>query len=452
MSTANNIEKRIQNTTKNIARNQNKSISEMSLRDRLQPYTQGFVDLVKGKKQSTQNNSKSNNNSKNKNANTQEEASPFDNPLVLITIIVIALAFMGYGLYKFMGSTSKVQQGKTYYGKNLTDYEPVFKMNTNKIEECINRCNLDTMCNGITFDDETQQCVGTKDGRLRNDSINFNAWVKSEEENIEVRTGKLVGYANGLKVVNNIDIPKPKLPTEFNFSFYIYIEDFYDNQGSWKHIMHKGTSIDDIQKVDTPNWNDVNVLIPEQTIGVWCAPFNNNIRIAVTTLKQGYKKGKFEYNHAYQQKTISNPDTNGHQVYVSDNTGGRFRDPTRNQFSRLNEDGDTTTNPLITTQQVEYIDIYRVPIKKLVHISVNFTGMTMEIYMNGNLYKIHTLEGQPVFNNGDLFCMMNKTINGSIIDLKFTPERITHSKVKELISNMETLENRTLKQIRKIAK
>lgn len=443
MSSTNNIEKRIQNTTKNIAQNQNKSVNEMSFRDKLQPYKQGFLNLIKGKKQSLLNNSK--------NKNTQNESSPFDNPIILITIIIIALLFMSYGLYKFMDSGSKIQQGKTYYGKNLIDYEPVFKMNTNKIEECINRCNLDTMCNGITYNDDEQQCVGTKDGRLRNDSINYNAWVKSEGENIEVRTGKLVGYANSLKVVNNIDIPKPKLPTEFNYSFYIYIEDFYDNQGSWKHIMHKGTSIDDIQKIDTPNWNDVNILVPEQTIGVWCAPYNNNIRVAVSTLKQKYKKSKSEYTHAYQQKTISNPDTNSHQVFVSDHTGGRFRDPTRNKFNTLHE-GNESNNSLITSQQVEYIDIYRIPIKKLVHISVNFTGMTIEIYMNGNLYKIHTLEGYPVFNNGDLFCMMNKTINGSIIDLKFTPERINQSKIKDIISNMESLENRTLKQIRKIAK
>jgi hypothetical protein len=452
MSTANNINKRIQNTTQNIARNQNKSVGQMSLRDKLQPYTKGFMDLIKGKPQSTINNKTSTLNS-NKNKNTKpEESSPFDNPIILISVVAIALLFMGYGLYKFMYTSSKVQQGKTYYGKNLTEYEPVFKMNTTKIEDCINRCNLDTMCNGVTFDDEAQQCVGTKDGRLRNDSINFNAWVKSDEENIEVRTGKLVGYANGLKVVNNQDIPKPKLPTEFNYSFYLYIEDFYDNQGSWKHIMHKGTGMEDIKKIDTPNWNDVSMLVPEQTIGVWCAPYNNNIRIAVTTMSQKHKKGKTEYKHAYQQKTLSNPDTNGHQVFVSDNTGGKFRDPTRNEFSTLHNGGEETTNPFITTQQVEYIDIYRIPIKKLVHISVNFTGMTMEVYMNGNLYKIHTLSGTPIFNNGDLFCMMNKTITGSIIDLKFTPERITHSKIKDIISNMKSLENRTLQQIRKIAK
>jgi hypothetical protein len=48
--------------------------------------------------------------------------------------------------------------------------------------------------------------------------------------------------------------------------------------------------------------------------------------------------------------------------------------------------------------------------------------------------------------------MMNKTISGSIIDLKFTPQRITHSKIKDIISNMKSLENRTLQQIRKIAK
>lgn len=446
MSTANNINKRLQNTTKNISKNEKKSISEMTLREKLQPYTKGFLDLIKGK--TTQSITNTNQQTKNSSTLGSKEASPFDNPFILVSVILVALFFIGYGLYKFMDTSSKIHQGKTYYGTNLIDYEPIFKMNTTKIEDCINRCNLDTMCNGITFDDETQQCFGTKDGKLRNDSINFKSWVKSEQENIEIRTGKLVGYANSLKLVNNQDIPKPKLPTEFNYSLYIYIEDFYNNQGSWKHIMHKGTDIKDIQKIDTPNWNDINILVPEQCIGIWCAPYNNNIRIAVTTINNKYKNNKHEYNHAYQQKLISNPDSNSNQVYISDNTSGRFRDPTRNEFNNL----VNTNQNFITNTKVEYIDIYRIPIKKLIHISVNFTGMTMEIYMNGNLYKIQNLDGYPIFNNGDLYCMMNKTIDGSIIDLKFTPERITHNKIKDIISNMSSLENRTLKQIRKIAK
>jgi IS1 family transposase len=101
MSTTNNINKRIQNTTQNIARNQNKSISEMTLRDKLQPYTKGFMDLIKGKKQTSQNNNSNiNNNSKNKNIKTT--SSPFDNPIILMFLVVVALFFIGYGLYKFM--------------------------------------------------------------------------------------------------------------------------------------------------------------------------------------------------------------------------------------------------------------------------------------------------------------------------------------------------------------
>jgi hypothetical protein len=251
-------------------------------------------------------------------------------------------------------------------------------------------------------------------------------------------------------MVDNKDIPRPRLPTEFNYSFYIYIEDFYDNQGSWKHIFHKGDELLYEKIINTPEWSDIIDEIPNQSIGVWVAPYNNNIRIAITTSSiSGEKALNSEYKDAYKQEIYTDPNSNTNKIFISDISYGRFRDPTRNNIYDTNIQQQARIS---VKRQVEYIDIYRIPVKKLIHMSVNFTGMTMEVYMNGNLYKIHSLQGYPEFNIGNLYCMNDKTITGSIIDLKFTPQRLSHTKILEQTINMKDLENKTLKQIRKIAK
>ena len=57
---------------------------------------------------------------------------------------------------------------------------------------------------------------------------------------------------NGFKIDNinsfstsmtpNVDIVPPKLNNNFSISFWIYIDDFYENYNYWKHILHKGNT------------------------------------------------------------------------------------------------------------------------------------------------------------------------------------------------------------------
>jgi hypothetical protein len=448
---SNNINKRINNKINNISKNQNKN--KLTFKEKLQPYTQGFIDIIKGKSKPKYNNNininQINKNNKNNNSNNNNNNSPFSNPLVLGLILLIAILFISYGLYQYYKSSNNILMSKTYYGSNLLEYKPVFDINTSKIEECINRCNIDTLCNGITYDDDTQKCYGTKKGKLRSDTINYKAWVKPDKEDVNIRTGKLIGYSHSFKIVYNNNIPRPKLPGEFNYSFYIYIKNFYDNQGTWRNIFQKGeqNTLNNDKHINTPNWTDIETNYPNQSIGVWIAPFNNNMRIALTTIKTN-KYNKPEYKHAYKQNIISND--NKHNVYISDVPYGRYKDPTLNSNNIDNIDNNIDNNFPNINKQIEYIDIYRIPNKKLIHISVNVTGMTIEIFMNGKLYKMKNLEGYPDFNNGNLYNMPVRSINGSIIDLKFTPRRLLHKEIQELLSNMDKLQNKKIQEISKI--
>jgi hypothetical protein len=446
----NNLNSRIKSVESNIKNNittlQNKKVSNIPLTQRLQTYTKGFTNAVLGKKNNT-NTSTSNNNTStpNNNNKTNKDASPFDNPLLLLVILLIAVGFISYGIYKYYSSLDKVLYGKSYYGSDILNYNPLFTITVPKIEKCIDRCNKDSLCNGITYNDTTMQCLGTSKGVLRSDTIEHQAWVKPITDKLEPTSMALIGLADSRQVVKKEDMPYPVLAYEFNYSFYIYIDDFYVNQGTWKHIFHKGADIPVNVAINTKNWNDIEADYPDQSVGVWVAPFNNNIRIALTTIKTESKTHtQTPYEHAYKQEFIIN-ENKVPEVFISDKPNNPMRDNTIDEHKLLE---DTDTNLYSRKQTLEYIDIYRIPVKQLVHISINVLGLTLEVYINGNLYKIHELQGYPMFNNGDLYIMNKASIDGSIYDLKYTPARLTHNVILTHINNKESLETKIQKGIK----
>jgi hypothetical protein len=81
---------------------------------------------------------------------------------------------------------------------------------------------------------------------------------------------------------------------------------------------------------------------------------------------------------------------------------------------------DQSQQPIIS-KNLEYVDIENIPINKLYHIAVSFNNSIMEIYTNGGLYKAITLKGQPIFNKGNMYIKFDKSFNGTIYQLSYTP-------------------------------
>lgn len=71
----------------------------------------------------------------------------------------------------------------------------------------------------------------------------------------------------------------PKLFNGMTLSFWIYIDTFYMNDGYWRHIMHKGSSFDN---VSMEKWKDVKK-VKKQFPGVWLHPNINNLRVTYQT-------------------------------------------------------------------------------------------------------------------------------------------------------------------------
>ena len=315
---------------------------------------------------------------------------PFENPVLLTFILLITFGFIAYGLYYYYKSDTDFKQGQTFYGADVLAYEPLFTLDTDKIDKCIDRCQKDSMCAGVTFNTDTLTCTGTEEGQLRDDNSNYVSWVKPKS--IANSTGfhnKLVGantekpiqgFANSFMTINNTEFARPPFNSRFNFSVFLYINDFYEGHGRWRNIICKGTPWPAGEHLNTPYWETVTESRPDQCLGIWLAPFNNNLRICLTTRRQP-------------------------SVVVQPSTAT-----------------PSTTNTATIIQSLEYIDIQNIPTRKLFHLSVNMVEGGMEVYLNGKLHRMITLKGAPVWNNLPMTLFGQTSTPATILDLIFIPD------------------------------
>jgi len=309
---------------------------------------------------------------------------PFQNPVLLVFILLITFGFIAYGLYYYYKNDTDVKQSQTFYGSDVLSYEPLFTMDTDKIDKCIARCKKDSLCQGITFNADTLTCTGTEEGRLRDDSASFTSWIKPQQIakllHKKANTDKpLIGLATGLTTIKNTEFPRPPFIYRFNLSLFLYINDFYEGHGSWRNILCKGTPWpSDGEPLTTPYWETVSTERPEQCLGIWLAPFNNNLRICITTRSQ------------ISPSTALLPTTNKPQQQI--------------------------------LQKLEYIDIQNIPTRKLFHLSVNMVEGGMEVYLNGKLHRMQTLKGAPVWNELPLTIFGKTSTPATLMDLIFIPD------------------------------
>lgn len=352
----------------------------------------------------------------------------FSNTGVIITILVILILFLCYAIYYYyyyITPASNVSANSSYYGKNLNTYEPLFQSQQNTITDCINVCLNDVTCDGITYNNETQNCEGTKNGQIRNETSVYSAWVKPVSEknnNIDITKSVLVGYTNGFRTVKGDSIRNPYMLGNFCYSFNIIINDFYKNYGVWRHIFHKGTDIPTGTIMNYQSWENLVLDIPKQSIGVWLAPFNNNLRIGITTTTMT-NTSYGSYPHAFVQNCKP-----GDSCYITDSPSGKWVDTSRS--------GDgTNANPKLNTF-IEYFDhdLQNIPLNTYVNITINVRNKDVEIYINGKITKINQLDGVPVFDKSNLYLLNDKTVNCELNNLLFYPESVKISDINKIVS------------------
>jgi hypothetical protein len=379
-----------------------------------------FSDNSANTKPATKNNTQASSKQENKTVNNNGHdplANPFNNPLMLWSLIIITVGFIGYGIYYYYKTTGTIESSKSYYGTDLLSYTPVFKMNSEQIDPCIKRCEADPLCDGITFNKDELNCVGTTNGLLRDDNANLSAWLKPPAgKNNNKKSIVMVGLATEATSISADKISYPSNPMEFNWSFNFYLNDHMGNHGTWRHIMHKGT--DNVDQIDTPNWEDILAMYPDQSVGVWMAPYNNNLRIALTTITA--KPIPIPYPHALKEEA----DTQTGDIYLTDKPNPPYWDTSKYR---------TTNKPTNYEKNIEFFDVYQVPVKKLRHLSINVVTNVVELYVDGKLYKSFTLTGRPEFNKGNLYIMKAKTIDGYLQKIAYSPSALKKNAISALV-------------------
>ncbi len=171
-------------------------------------------------------------------------------------------------------------------------------------------------------------------------------------------------------------IANPILGNNFTISFWIYIKDFYYNSdcNCWKHIMHKGSIIEPNETLKLTKWSEVINQIPEQCIGVWMKPNNNDFRIA------------------------------------------------------MNVKSEIRPN-------IEYLDLKNIPIKELVHFTFCINDNFIEVYQNGKLKITKSLTNTIELNKKDIFLNFQNTYSGFMYNFYYLPKKISSKDIQTLYSN-----------------
>jgi hypothetical protein len=356
------------------------------------------------------------------------DTDPFQYPITLTIIAIICIIFISYTLYNYYSDNDQLNIGKSFYGKDIYNYVPLFEDKVNNIDECQERCIRDPSCKGVTFNNDTKLCIGSEEGVLREEEKNYSSWIKPRDSSkIDFKTGILLSYADKPRSIDKYKFISPGIKGDFCFSFSITITDFYDNFGSWRHVFHKGTSMKDPNSNDYindyKNWENVISDYPDQCIGVWLAPYTNNMRICFTTISDMNMKTNNNL-HAFIQKCNSLTD----ECYITDMPGGN-----KDQVNLL---GDGMDVPPKLIKSIEYIenDLQNIPVNEPVHITLNFRINNVELYVNGRIVKISPLIGIPDFNDDAMYVMYPKSFRGDISKLSYYPQSIKRENIVKLVN------------------
>ena len=361
----------------------------------------------------------------------------FDNIYLILTIFIIGLIFIGYTVYSFIKSSSDslILSNSSYYGTDIINFIPLFQEKTETIDDCVNICKTDIICDGITYNSDTNTCAGTKNTKdneaiIRTENVNYSSWIKPPSLKVsksdmskDFTKAILVGYTTVKTVVDGSKIPNPYVLGVFSYSFNITIYDFNKNFGLWRHLFHKGTEITTGTILNYQSWENLVVDYPKQFIGIWLAPFTNNLRIAVTTTNLNNTSFGF-YDNAFNQ--VCDKDTN--KCYITDLPNNRWID------TSSHSDGSVPKQSVGTYIEYFDLDLQNIPLNTEINITINFRGKTVDTLFNGKIRKTQTLNGLPIFDKSNLYVMNDKTFGGEITNLLYYSDSLTIPEIKQIIS------------------
>jgi hypothetical protein len=206
-------------------------------------------------------------------------------------------------------------------------------------------------------------------------------------------------------IIPDCEIMKPKDGFNYSIHLVIYIDNYYQNYGSWRHIFHKGTPLEndkvlDYKYLDEGNdgWDEVLADIPKQAPGLWLHPNQNTLRFVVET----------EYDVDHCPLSHANPKTS---LRLQSGKKIEFNSP---------------------KSQIQFMDIPDIPVQTPVALTFLINSNNVIIYYNGKMRNIYTFKGKPLINRGPLYFHAIKSYGGELREFNYFPEKISEEKVKKL--------------------
>jgi len=196
------------------------------------------------------------------------------------------------------------------------------------------------------------------------------------------------------EVIPNCEINESQTGN-FSCSLWINITDFFVNYRNWRHIFHKGTSIEKDEIIDYDEWVDIEKYIPEQSPGLWLDPLKNNLRLCFTT--------EIENEAKYDE----------HPINVS---------------KIVRSKGEINKG-------IEYIDIINIPVRIYQHILFTIEGRLVTIYLDGSIITHKVLKGDIVNNNGNMYIHKNKTYDGHVKKFLYFPYLLKTEEINTLYNS-----------------
>lgn len=351
-------------------------------------------------------------NNKKKNI-SNDSGNPLNYSGVIFFIFLLVAGLLVYTFYNYYASSS-LMAGYSYRSKDLDNMENLFESEGITKEECIRQCQNDYLCNGVTYDASLNHCYGTRDGKLRSDDSHLFAWVKDNQVVVQEDDNILVPWTNTQYKVQHRNIPQPVFPGQYAFNFWFRIDDWYHNYTFWRGIMYQGTSIEN--QLYATSWREVLNKIPKQRMGIWLAPYTNNIRVVIGTNVPYDKKSGEDHpvNQLCKDKSC----------YVA-----------------------TADRPDRYYYDLEQFDIKDIDIGIHNMMTVIVEEQSIKVYLNGKLVKNIYLDGMPTSTTNDLYIMHNKSYQGVFQYLRYWEKPINAKQIRDLykdeifkVSNKEKVE------------
>jgi hypothetical protein len=255
--------------------------------------------------------------------------------------------------------------------------------------------------------------------------------------------------------IPDTELQSPNNGTSFSFSTWLYVNDFNKKKNQLKHVFHKG----DV---------NMNTMAP----GVFIAPDINSIAILVDTqnrvkstvntskqLNSSVDKvtedvqGIFPMDNAcgceeilkiesdYKTASFVKEDDGSGNCYLFSKERKTIPNDRAVTWTKLSGNVQTMNpynNKMILMDDNSCVTVENIPLQRWFHLAVVINNSSVEVYVDGKLYKTLVLQSNVKLNSGGLHSGLNDGYDGMINELRYFPHALRYIDVYNMYSRGPT--------------